>query len=436
MPDRLKTLYNRISSLESAPQVALSAATTIASGAIGIGTIAMLSRSLGPEAFGSYGTILSISSITIRLTLPNPSIWLPALLKEHTTANRPIKPLLHATIAIETVASIITALITLALTRLLAPRIHDLISASEILLLGLATPISLLAGTPLFMRVLKLETSIAARTLLSAIAKLLIVLYALHFQRGSTMVLSLICAVDLTSHAGMVLRCAATLRASPTTSSPTDSPSYPVPPILTHIRIAATSSWWASLSKSLHRDLDILAAYYMIDASTSGVLRLIKSIASTGLRLSDSIYNVLLAKHATASATSLPDAARAAISSAAISLPWVAAAATICSFGTAFGLHRVLGYEYRDTTPNLLFYSLGISIACATVTWQPLILSGPGPRMASQAAIGAILVQAAIIFTLVPWLGASACGLGFLGFYSAWAYLTYRTLSDTCSFKT
>jgi len=271
-----------------------------------------------------------------------------------------------------------------------------------------------------------MEKSIAARTVALSLTKLIVVLLAWQYNRGSTRIIGIISAIELAFQATIISRCIITATAAERPTGGHQSDSYRA--IGRSIRTAAANSWLASVSKSFHRDLDIIATFYLLDPSSAGLLRLVKSITSTGLRLTDSVYNVLLAKHATKPTGSLRDAADIAVRNAQAMFPWLVIAAAICSVATALCLQLLLEYRVPTTLPTLLLYSLGTAAACATVSWQPIQLTWYGPSHASRAALIGVTTQAAIILILTPWMGPAACGLAYLAFYLAWASTTYRTL--------
>lgn len=410
--------------------MALAAASNGIVSVLGMVTMLLLAHNVGAEVFGAFGAIVALAAMTGRILSPSTAYWLPKAIADTKERASSLLYLLNIVVLIEFTAVIVAACLTCVLSARFLGAAHAHLGTATIALLVFSTTVSLLPSQAIFMRVLHQDQSLALRILAMAAGRILIVVTCITLQCPPARTIASISVFDLITFGILVLltRTAVT-DADRRGQVKAESWTRVLPGIWT-LRKDTLQAWFNSIVKGLHRDLDILLVSKLGGLEAAAVVKMSKAVVIAAMRLTDPIYNVLVAHYATERSTAAGStAARESIRTAHRMLPWAVAAAFVAIPMASLLIARMLHVAGSfNLTLAVAGYALGASLACATVSWQPLLLATHGPAGIVRTTLMAAVVQIATLFCLVPVLGPAGCAIAYLLFYAVWTANTQRTL--------
>lgn len=399
--------------------------------AAGAGVLAILARSLGPDAFGIWALMTSFVIAIDRLV--NFQAW-QALIKFgadalHLRDDRRLGDLVRFGIAIDAGSAAIGWALTI-ISATVAGRLFGWSMDVTVMLSLLSVSILFkIVGTPTaLLRLVGRFDTLALHQVASASVKLLVV--GVIAATGPSLMRFVVGWVISEAFRGLLLMGLAShaigMRGLQIVKDGSARRGYRENSGLW--RFVWTTNVHSSVKSGL-TELDVLLLGVLLDASAAGMYRLIKQAGSALGLFSDPVYQVIY-----------PDMSRA-VSQRDRSLfrrlllrPGLVLAAVV---GTAVFLLAVagapviryaLGQEYVRMHIPAILYLVGVWIGATTIAFHPALLALGQPGRSLRILGSSTLVYFAALAVMTNVLGLFGAGLAYAIFYGLWAGLMIKSL--------
>jgi O-antigen/teichoic acid export membrane protein len=183
--------------------------------------------------------------------------------------------------------------------------------------------------------------------------------------------------------------------------------------------------WATNLNASVRmasREIDILVIGAVLGSTATGLYKIAKQFASVLSKLTDPLYQAVFPEIARLTALRRYERLKqvmfrsAASAGLAASLVWL----LFVIFGGPF-LTLVVGMEYLEAYPVLVWYMLALLLAVFAFPLQPAILALGFPSVSFWIQLASTAVYFSALIGLMKIAGLPGAGLAYVVYYATWA---------------